>query len=79
MTPHPGMTECYLFGERIEIPTPIVDELTRLRALERQFGDEERDRMLNEWEAKHGPLPAPPQERMLIEVDRYGRPVDRDA
>lgn len=73
-----GYSECYLFGERVDIPTPIVQELTRLRALEHQFQDEERERLLAEWEAKHGPLPPPPAGRVLVEVDRWGRPVDGD-
>lgn len=63
------MVECHLYGERIEIPKPIVDELTRLRALERQFQDERRERLLSEWEEQHGPLPPPPAEPMWVPVE----------
>lgn len=60
------MVECQLFGERIDLPKPIVDEFVRLRALERQFQDEERDRLLREWESKYGSLPEPPTSRLVL-------------
>lgn len=62
------MVECHLYGERVDIPKPVVDELTRLRALERQFQDERRERLLREYEAERGPLPPLPAEPMWVPV-----------
>lgn len=68
---------CQVYGETFYVPKVLLDELARLRAMERQFQDEERVRLLREWEAQHGPLPAPPSEPYWVPVDRDGLPVDQ--
>lgn len=63
------MVTCHIYGEPVEIPKVVVDEMTRLRAMERQHGDEERDRLMAAWVEQHGPLPQPPDEPMWVPVE----------
>lgn len=65
------MVECQVYGEPFMVPKMFVDDYIRLRALERQFQDEESARLLRAWEAEHGPLPAPASvEPRWIRVDQ---------
>lgn len=66
------MGEILVYGERHEIPQILIDEMMRLRALERERSEEDNARLLALWEAKHGPLPKPEMEPRWIPVE-HGR------
>lgn len=54
------MASVQVYGRSFAVPRVLVDELVRLRALERGVGDLERERAWARWEQEFGPLPPPP-------------------